>query len=438
MATVTLPKIPKEAEFEELVAALLQSTGYYVERRIEEHEQGVQVLELDVITSDYLQSPPDIRIHEVKSGKWGLKEVFKVGGWMRHLKIEHGSFIVQDSLTDEELQKIRDIATNLGIEFVCITDMTKPEEILDQLTTRPRYDPGDVAVWRFSYWLERRLMARLAAQRKSGPERFRVLFDHARAITHGVFFQPTIVDRLDALYDVYREYPHLSAVVASEMAGGALDPEATGIPQKIFNQTFYERKDNAVKTVAFLEHQARLGVMKAAIDYILYKRAGQTTKADRTWRMKFGENAVEFSHYNMLPQSFRDGLEKIQKEPYVHLYPLFWQWFMWAFGGFILTDLKDREYAALAERTSIPIDHIPAALAAYDALFCVADGWFVDGYRSNMRLLRILPVPFRGIGSFLRRIVHTKSMDLADLHLGGQFTTSDMEKWISVLVKYLS
>lgn len=438
MATVNLPAIPKEAEFEELIAALMQSSGYYIERRIEQSDQGVQVLELDIITTDYMQSPPEIRIHEVKSGKWGLKDIFKVGGWMRYLDIQAGSFVVHDNPILEAREKCTDVGSKLGIQFVCVPDVQKPQEIIDQLVERARYNPADVAVWRFSYWLERRILDRLSSQRKSGPQRFPLLFEHARSITNGVFFQPTIVGRLNALYDAYKRHPHLSAVVASEIQTGTLDPSAATVPSDIFARTFYDGEDNAVQTASFLEHRARLAVMKAGIDYILYKRAGETAKAETTWRLRLGGTILEGSDFDMLPQTFRDGLAEIQDQPFVHLYPLFWQWFMWAFGGFILTDLQDLEYKALSERTGIPVEEIPSALDAYDALFPIGSRWLVDRPYTNMQVLRMFPVPFRGLGAHYRRLLHTTSGDLTELPLGGMYTKRNMEQEIGVLVKLLS
>lgn len=437
MATVRLPDIPKEAEFEELVAALLQSSGYFIERQIEEDGEGVQVLEIDVIASDYSQTPADIRIYEAKSGKWHLKEIFKVGGWMRYLNIERGAFVVQTIPSAKAVSKSKAIAEALGMACVFIDNINDHENILQQLTDRPRYDPTDVNVCRFSYWLERKLLDTLASQRKSGGERYRILYAHAKAITNGVFFQPTVVERLSALYEAYKEHPHLSAEVASEMDGGVINTDAETVPQAIFNRTFYNGELNAVQTASFLEHRARLAVMKAGVDYTLYERAGLREKAGKVFKLKFSDGLLELPEYDTLPQTFRDGLDRISKDDYFHLYPLFWQWFMWMLGGFILTDIEDMEYAALSERTGIPPDQIPLALDAFDALFPIPNGWMMDARNANMRFLRMFPVPFRGIGGHLRRKLYTKNDDLSEMELKGDYTERDMEKWIGVLVKCL-
>ena len=87
MASVSLPELPKGKEFEEYISAFFQSGGNYIERSIIEREVE-EVLELDIITTDYCSSTPEIKLVEVKSGGWGFPDLFKVRGWMcdKHYK----------------------------------------------------------------------------------------------------------------------------------------------------------------------------------------------------------------------------------------------------------------------------------------------------------------------------------------------------------------
>ena len=66
MVAVSLPDFPKGKEFEEYISAFFQSSGYYIERNITKKD----VLELDIVATNYRQSPPDIKLIEVKSGNW--------------------------------------------------------------------------------------------------------------------------------------------------------------------------------------------------------------------------------------------------------------------------------------------------------------------------------------------------------------------------------
>jgi len=67
-------------------------------------------------------------------------------------------------------------------------------------------------------------------------------------------------------------------------------------------------------------------------------------------------------------------MEEIRKDKYLHLYPIFWQWFTWVFGGFVLLDVEKDELELLSAKTGIPVEEIPNAFAAYDKLFPISGG----------------------------------------------------------------
>jgi hypothetical protein len=120
---VELPAHPKDKEFEEYIAAYLQCAGFYIERNIVERDIK-EVLELDVITSDYGQTQPDMRLVEIKSGGWGFPEIFKVFGWLKYLEIERGALVVKEVKETPETQKFYvDKAKTVNIDLV-IADPT--------------------------------------------------------------------------------------------------------------------------------------------------------------------------------------------------------------------------------------------------------------------------------------------------------------------------
>jgi len=62
MMAVSLPDLPKGKEFEEYISAFFQSGGNYIERNIIEKEsKGKEVLELDIIATDYSSPPLSLR-----------------------------------------------------------------------------------------------------------------------------------------------------------------------------------------------------------------------------------------------------------------------------------------------------------------------------------------------------------------------------------------
>ena len=85
-----LSKDPKGWELEDFVAAHFVSRGCYVETGIKERLPD-EILELDIVWTDYRIEPPIKHPVEVKSGDWHLGDVFKFFGWTNYLKFRAGS-----------------------------------------------------------------------------------------------------------------------------------------------------------------------------------------------------------------------------------------------------------------------------------------------------------------------------------------------------------
>lgn len=81
---VTLPESPKGEELEDYIAALFQASGHFVEKQIIERDPA-DILELDIFATDYGPDEVVRRLVEVKGGKWGFTDLFKVVGWMEYL-----------------------------------------------------------------------------------------------------------------------------------------------------------------------------------------------------------------------------------------------------------------------------------------------------------------------------------------------------------------
>lgn len=95
--TVSLPSLPTGLEFEELVAAAFQTSGYYIERDLIER-QGIELLQLDLLCTDYSTSPPEQTLVEAKSGdNWGFGDIFKVLGWKTYLNVEQAALVTSKS-----------------------------------------------------------------------------------------------------------------------------------------------------------------------------------------------------------------------------------------------------------------------------------------------------------------------------------------------------
>jgi hypothetical protein len=280
-------------------------------------------------------------------------------------------------------------------------------------------------------------MKRLKHKKKSqqNVKRYKALEDYYFEVNSGIFFTENIIERLTKLYSAFQEHPRISAKCANEVMGSDFNDEHESLPKEIYADTFYNCNYNDIQISTFVEHRARIAILKNAIDYRLYKEAGYENKTKDVSRKILG---LEFSLFDSLPSLFKDGLDIICKQQYCNRYPVFWQWFMWLFGGFILKEQQEKEFEILSEKTGIPVDEIPNALASYQVLFPMKDGWFQDlSPFSNVILMKLFPVPFMGIGANYRRLLYTQNRDFSDLKIGGQHTINDLIRWNNLTVEVL-
>jgi len=437
MAGVRLPEFPQGKEFEEYISALFQAGGYYIERNIIDRE-SIEILELDIITTDYTQKCPEIRLCEVKSKGWHFGDLFKVRGWMHYLKLENAALIAKASI--ENVDRLDQVAKAIGIIPVIIDGLENSEVAISKLIQQDSFDSVDVITWRYSYWLERVMLRKLIHKKKcqSDQKRFKVLDDYYFKVNSSLFFVVSTVDRIEELYSTFQMYPHVSAKCSHEMIDEAFEDEHEELPRIIYEKTFYECADNDIQISTFIEHRARLAILKNGIDYLLYKAAGDSQRARDSLTFKSGDRVFKISKLSMLPSSFCDGLEKVSKHKYFYRYPIFWQWFLWLFGGFILKEKEADEYSILSSKTGIPIEEIPNAFKSYELLFPRSGGWFIDlPSDSHIRIMHMFPVPFMGVGANYRRLLYTKSCKFNELSLSGRFTLSDLIKWNNLVVDVL-
>ena len=435
MATVKLPDLPKGKEFEEYIAAFLQEQGYYIERNIVDSQEE-DILELDIISSEYGDKIPESKLFEVKSGSWGFGDIFKIRGWLDYLNMESGCLIVLEE--DTGLDFFKKIAISLNLEVVAIYSLENAGECLKSYIASDKIHPLDITIWRFSYWTERKLIQLLKKKKKSekGRKCYQVLDRYFSLINNRTFFTRNVIEQAERLYATFREFPNISAKLGHELVGEIFDKEYDAVPNEIYTEAYYQGKLNDLSISTFVEYRARLAIMKSAIDYTMFKRSG-SGKYDETFVLKFGNRKIEYNLLDLLPQSFKEGLNDLSSHPFFHRYPVFWQWFLWVFGGFILNDYKDRDYELLSDRTGIPLSEIPHAIDSYQILFPRDGGWFIEPSNVNIKMLKLFPVPFLGIGANYRRLQYSSNHKWAGLQLTGSHTHDDLLKWNNVVVELL-
>jgi len=253
MASVSLPDLPKGKEFEEYISAYFQSGGNYIERNIIEREVE-EVLELDIITTDYCLSPPEIKLLEVKSGEWGFPDLFKMHGWMDYLNISKGVFVASKEKSTADFFKKK--AKGLNIDLEVIPNLSESKEALSELINNETIEDIDILTWRFSYWVERNLLKRLNHKKKSHSDKkcFKALEDYYFKVNSRIFFTENIVRKVSELYSIFQKFPRISAKCGNELIGNTFDEEYGVLPRLIYEDTYYKCSYNDVQIATFIEH----------------------------------------------------------------------------------------------------------------------------------------------------------------------------------------
>lgn len=434
MVTATLPEKPKDHEFEEYTAAFLQASGYFLERTIVDRQEA-EILELDIICSDYSSgASPKNRLIEIKSGGWGFSDVFKLRGWAEYLHMEDTDLVVCTRKSNHEFYERKCEEIRVGLYY-------HPNDPADSYQSKLYWtalaDPVDVSALRFSYWLERTLLQNLKNKKKSLQDRkgYAAAEEYFHTLNSGIFFESNVVKRAHTLYKSYKTYPHISAKLGNELEGGDFDDDHERIPESLFRRTFFHAQRTDINISTYIEYRARLALLKAAVDFTLYERDGFEDRV----RHEIEVLGLQISLKDMLPDSFLSGLEQIKTHKEFHLYPVFWQQFMWLFGGFILEDCREHEYKLLAMKTGLSEGEIGNALTAMDLLFQRSDSWFAYGTEnSNITCLKAFPVPFMGVGANLRRLLYSDDQSFQMLPVTGRHTIDDLVKWNNLLVEWLA
>lgn len=431
--SVELPDIPKGAEFEDFIAAYFQSTGFFVEKNISQ----VDILELDISATEY-GDQPEIKLIEIKSGDWEFKEVFKIRGWMDYTGIKEGLFIVQKGR--QRFEYYEGVSKELGIKLITVPDLTKTNEYLRIPLNGRSAEKEDIETFRYSYWMEREYYRLLKAWKKSDKSvrRFAVLEELYYQINCMSFFTRNLLDKAKLLYDVFTQNYHITSKCANEMTGSDFGEDHTTIPKEVFKATFYECEFNVLQISTFLEHQSRIRILKCLIDYLLLRDAEDERVDDAGEIM-----GIKISKLTFLPDSFRTALNTISSHSHFKFYPSFWQWFLYAFGGFILLDKKEEEYQLLEAKTSIPVEEIDNALSAWDIMFPTKGGWFDTNQYSNIMALKLSSLPFRGIGANYRKLMYCMRADgsdgeYSDLGIDNTYTMKNLICWNNLGVEVLS
>jgi hypothetical protein len=288
----------------------------------------------------------------------------------------------------------------------------------------PTVDSISYQVWRYIYAQERALIKYVRARVKGEPELFgpKEVLRYYELINDEIFFQPDEYERVRGLYEAFQEHPKLSLGIARELQGDVFDCTGTDPTNQAIRDAIYHGQHDLLQACFYVEHRARLAILKAAVDLAMSNREPKPALA--------AGREVIFTELDFLPDNFRRGLDALREDQYAACYPLFWQVFTWAFGGFLLDNLKEQECVCLESLTGIPRDQIENAIGAFDCFFPKSTPWFMYPHRSRCRVLQFVPMPIQGLGAFHRKLRYAVEdyNDLGD----NDYTERDLRKWHNV------
>ncbi len=381
--TVYLPTTPTDFDYEDLVIAALISLGYYFEARLTLRDGSEEVLELDAIvtpTNNYRQR----YIVEVKSGKWGNPDIFKLAGqvqytansaaWLVHLQ-PHGK---------EKGKATRQVCSVLPVECIHLTR----EQVLgdDAVPIFPRASDqtqrvqgvANAAWWsrmadryahkNFIHW------AKCFGREPPAPVAAASVYQKAMDSS---LLAHSPQERAMALYEAYRAAPRLIQDVA---AIGGKDVRS------INNEAWNTSRQMHIQYLMTLLNRSRVAIIKNAYDQIL--------REDSKAHLIDG-----------FPASFISGMKSLSAHPYPERVPFFFQTFTEILGGFYYP-LESDDCQLVSDVTSMPIEHVDSTLSLMNEFFPLPAGWTTDMKALELRIVKCVPAYMRGVGCIYRQSVY--------------------------------
>lgn len=404
---VTLPAEPTGDHYEHLAAAFLAAGGYFIEKNIRERIERRGFQELDICGWRWADGRSDRIVAEVKSGGWGKKELFTILGRRVYLGCKQGLLIHRrqydpDPVYSVALKRMRPF----GIGGLLLDPSESPEAVAravakicggDADQTVARVVPlATLPAWRYCFWLEKRLVGALAvATRKSQPG---TCLDEAKSLLeqiHNRFFVPDCRVQSILLWRHYREHPKLTHRIVHEAYRDGVCPEFRTITEsEAQTRCAFDGVCPVVQACLYLENWARCLILRAAVETALLREHGGLSES----------GTRGFNIDDLLPDYFEDFSRYVLDLDCGERLPQLWQTYIFTWGGFLIEDAAEEEMQRLGLEVGMPMSSIRAGLRAFDMLFPgVSNGWHASVRGTGIRVLKLVPAAFRGLGVQRRR-----------------------------------
>ena len=436
---LSLNNLPTDFDYEDFISAHLLLGGYTLDRSIHEKWDGAgELFEVDVITHQYEEKADKRRLVEIKSKKWELNDIFKVGGRLRYLGVDSGVFVVQQKEEEkkfpsrqESMRKRMDVSLiYAGKKDPADTKLDMTELYDDFGITKREIDNGMLESIRFSYIAER-CMRTLVSQLKKSQQKagYEALWDFSNAIQDISFYDDDPVQRLHRTFELFKQYNHLSARLDHELLRGEF-PDVDTVVQfedgRVRGYLLNEIDYLPVNYSLYLEHRLRMYIIQSCVEYLVMPKEYQG---------EFDKFLKKMS-YNSLSSNITLGIEYLSNCAHFRRYPLMWQLFTYMMGGFVLTDHYDEEIELLSMISGVPKDEVEACFMVYDVLFPIQNSWMREIGSTHIRRLNFMPAPLMGIGANFRREYYKDDKDNNDpayedlkKKLSDDYTFPNLMKW---------
>ncbi len=418
---IRLPERPKEAQYEDYVAACFTALGYFIETRVKLRKDSSEVLELDVVATPSGDRFSERVLVEAKSGKWGFSDIFKVYGQRSYLRISQGCIAYLEKIVESRAEDLNKIGKETA---VCCSHLTTEPDTLSALPD-PCVEMDDSlrATVLFIAWFQQIAQRLCYAQfihyckTKIDDELVSKAKQYQSAVQKS-FFERNPLKRVYHLYKAYQDCPNVSGKLISKLAGDD--------SRKLWDKVNDTHKYPWLQYVMLLEHRARLAIIKDALAHVLAPNSGGETIRIEGRTLSWN-NLLE----GLMPDGFRKGIEELRKHMYGTRIPYLMQVFIELFGGFYFTGVED-DVDLLARITKIPSDRIDECLSLIDVFFPFKGGWFYEQAR-ELRCMKMVPGFVRGTGCFFRKAVYSIE-SYSDKYPGIGWLLS---KWHNALYKVL-
>lgn len=390
---IRLPKNAKELDYEDQICSILHAHGYYLETRLVLKKGSEEVLEFDALatpTNDYQNR----KVVEVKSGKWGVSDIFKLYGQTLYTSENHAWLIHKITPTETKKKAIQEVCGSVPVTAININidEEGKSENIPSGLEI-----PDSIAkvIFTTSWWsrsADRIAQSNFRSWCKGHiemPEQVKNAQNYLSEIDESIF-RKTPLSRVNAIYEAYKAYPKITSSLIEHVA-----KHSKTKVEIVRRSVSDEYGKTYLQYVMSQEFRARISIIKNAYDSILDEANSESRKGNK---YTF-ENLTK----KLLPNSFINGMSALSKFEYAQHLPYFLQTFIEIFGGFYCpTD--DRELLYISQATGIPIEKIPEALSLLDKFFPIPNSWVHQG--NGIRFLKGVPAYLRGAGCFARQYLY--------------------------------